>query len=811
MKLLLWMLLFFVMFSPMSAFSAQLEKVRLMQDVGGEKLYLYFDEMTDYQVFDLSGPRRVVLNFPQVGMESSVKSIQNLQTGVRVTPVLSSDGVRIEVMLMSGVKYNVDEQKNTIVISLKNEEKKINLKDRQTIIQELEVIEDGDVSELHIRGFNMDVNHNAYISGQGHSMVVDLWGAKSRLLKDNYQYAFRHIHSVAVGKKEDRVRVVVGLNGADSLRYQLQAKKNELIIRFGQIRTVTKQNILQVEGVDFKADDRIARIFIRTNSDSPVVNLQQEGDAVLIDVKDAQPQQGQERSMDVREFSGPVSQIDVYRKGKDVRVVARLRDKVTTSSFQQGNLLTVTLEPKDLLVSRGGNGGGNGKFAYVGQKVTFDFKDIEIANALLFISEMANMNIIMSDDVKGTLTMHLVDVPWDQALSLILNAHGLAKIQEGNVIRIVSMEVLQKENKSRLQAQQGSAQLAPLLTEFIPLSYAKAEDVKKMLEDATKKVQEKSGVNSNSDTGNTANRVSVLSARGSLLADIRTNTLIIQDTQVSITNIKRMISLIDTPVEQVLIEARIVDASDKFQDSVGIRWGGNFNRRTNYNFPGSVAVGAAGVTAGNAAAITGGGVATATGRGFMVDLPAAVGPGAGGAVGISLGSFSNIFNLDLEISAAEADGIAKRISNPRIITASGVAATISQGVDVPFITAGTANQPPTVQFKPATLSLNVTPMITAENSIIMDIKLTNNSPTGEVVLGNPVIGTKKISTKIKVDNGETVVIGGIFTQEKSKNNAGVPGLSRIPILGYLFKNKSTVNSKTELLIFLTPKIIDSKP
>ncbi|MDQ6961203.1 MAG: type IV pilus secretin PilQ [Mariprofundaceae bacterium] len=787
-----------------TAFSAQLEKVRLMQAVDGEKVYVYFDESVPYQVFDLSAPRRVVFNFPEIGMNSSIKPIQSSSSSLRVSPVLSSQGVRMELELLKGVEYKVEEQKNLIIIHLNKTIRDVKLEGRQTILQSLEVIERGDVSELHLRGFNLDINHNAYISNKGQRMVLDLWGAKSRLVKHNYQYSFEHIRDISVGKEESRVRIVVGLKGGESLKYQVDAQKNELIVRFGQVHTSVREGMIQVEGVDFKADDRIARLFIRTNSDHPVVNLEKKDDMVLIDIQNAQPKQGQERSMDVRSFSGPVSQVDVYQKEQDVRIIARLRGKVTSSSFQQGNLLTITLEPEDLTSSRGG-GSGNDTLAYVGQKVTFDFKDIEIANALLFISEMANMNIIMSDDVKGTLTMHLVDVPWDQALSLMLNAHGLAKIQEGNVIRIVSVDVLQKENESRLKAQQGSAQLAPLVTEFVPLSYAKANDVKTMLEDATKQVQKKAG----GESGNANSGVKLLSARGSLLADPRTNTLIIQDTQASILNIKRMIASIDTPVEQVLIEARIVDASDQFQDSVGIRWGGSLNRKTNYDFPGAISLGPVATTAANNAAIIGGGVATATGRGFMVDLPAAAGAGTGGAIGLSLGSFSNIFNLDLEISAAETDGLAKRISNPRIVTANGVSATISQGVDVPFITPGSANGPPTVSFKSASLGLTVTPMITAEDSIVMDVSLSNNAPTGDVVLGNPVIGTKNIQTKIKVNNGETVVIGGIFTQIKSNSGGGVPGLSRIPILGWLFKNKTSVDSKTELLIFLTPRIVDS--
>jgi len=294
----------------------------------------------------------------------------------------------------------------------------------------------------------------------------------------------------------------------------------------------------------------------------------------------------------------------------------------------------------------------------------------------------------------------------------------------------------------------------------------------------------------------------LMSSRGSVLIDERTNTLIVKDTREAINNIKRLIAIIDKPIQQVLIEARIVEASDTFTHSIGVRWGGSINRETSANFPGSVAIGASGTTVTNSTAIISGGQTAATGRGFLVDLPAS---GNGGAIGLSLGSFSNSINLDLELSAAQADGDAKIISNPRIVTSNLKKATVTQGSQIPVVTPGTSTEPATTEFIAAALTLNVTPQITADGGSILDIKVTKDAP--EIFNGATGINTKAVTTTVFVKNGETIVIGGVYTRSKRNDETGVPYLSEIPFLGWLFKNKTTSDTKTELLIFITPKVM----
>jgi len=523
----------------------------------------------------------------------------------------------------------------------------------------------------------------------------------------------------------------------------------------------------------------------------------------VIDIANASLAQGQELSQDLRAFSGPISQIDTYHVGDDVKVVVRTREEVEVNTFQQGNVFSLNFVPRRLAMAARGEKGNDGRFSYSGEKVTFDFKDIDIRNALKLIAEMSDLNIIMSDDVTGTLTMRLVDVPWDQALELILSARGLGKEQTGNVLRVAPVAVLRKEYESKIEARKGSLQLEPLITEFITLSYSKVAEVKTMLEAASdSKSSKKSGKKKGSMPK--ANNSGLMSSRGSILIDTRTNTLIVKDTVEAINNVKRLIAVIDKPIQQVLIEARIVEASDSFTHSIGVRWGGGVNRQTTSNFPGSVAIGAAnGVTATNSSAIITGGQAAATTRGFLVDLPAA---GNGGSIGLSLGSFSNAINLDLELSAAQADGIAKIISNPRIVTSNLKQATVTQGALLPFVTPATANNPATTQLIEAALTLNVTPQITADGGVIMDIKVTKDAPAS--FGGATGINSKAVTTNVFVKNGETIVIGGVYTRDKGKTATAVPFFSEIPFLGWLFKTEETRDNKTELLIFITPKVMN---
>lgn len=789
--------------------SAEIVGVSLMDSEDGDVLRISADQSLNYEVFDLTSPARLVLNFPNTQLSKNIEGIEADGTGViKVIPVSDQNGARLSVLLDKTREYKITEKGAGLVIRFAGNQGAVKSVDG-AVIQDVEVRDNGGVTELVLRGNHMDASHNAFLGQNNSRLILDFWGGKSDLLKEHFEFSAQRVKNMNVGNADGRVRLVVGLIPGANMQQQIDATANEMVIRLGNLSgSVVEKAEVSVEDIKFHPDDRIAHLTIRTDVKNPVVDIQDvgEGNRLVVNLKKAQLISGLERTLDTSQFPGPIRQIDSYGIDGDVRIVVRLREKVGVSSFQQGNVLTISFEPESLAMAKAGTveGGASSFTPYSGQKVTFDFKDIEISNALKLIAEMSDLNIIMTDDVKGKLTMRLIDVPWDQAFDLILTSLGLGKEQSGNVVRVAPLEVLRSEEAAKMEAQRNSAVLEPLVTEFISLNYAKVDDVKAMLDQASansKELQSAEGTQNQSGQSQQGN--ALISSRGSYLVDIRTNTLIVKDTQSAINNVKRFIATVDLPIKQVMIESRIVEATDTFQRNIGIRWGGNYNVQTNNNFPGAVAVGAAGTTAANAAAITGGGgIAAATGKGFLVDLPVAT-AGVGGAIGLSLGSFSNIINLDLELSAAELDGDVHIVSNPRLVTTNLKRATIKQGVQLAFVTPGTANSPPTTTFQDAVLELQVTPQITASNSVIMDVNVKKDAPAANGI----GIEKKEVTTNIHMNNGETVVIGGIYTRTKNATTNGVPGLSSLPVLGWLFKNKSKQDNKTELLIFLTPKIL----
>lgn len=794
--------------------AGQIKSIHLQKSSSLQTVTIAMDKPLTYEVYNLESPPRLVLNFSGSTLRQGVQPLRDDTSGVKsVFPLVSADGVRLEISMDRILSYKIEEKGKKLQLHFQMPKSGKAAEKETAEVRDIEVRDKGGLTVLRLRGRNMDANRNIFMTEDGRSLILDMWGASSVLPKDHYGYSTRNVRDVTIGKAEGRLRLVIGLVPGDGVNQQIEASAAEMVIRIGNLTPKRRSGFIQVEEVGFQPEDRIAHLIIRTDRADPILSLREKGDHVIIDIKHAELDKKLERSLDVSEFPGPIRQIDTYKVNDRVRVVARLREKSSVSSFQSGNILTINLIPEDMV--KAGKGVSD-RFAYTGQKVTFDFKDIDIRNALKLIAEMSNLNIIMTNDVEGTLTLRLIDVPWDQALDLILRAQGLGSEKLGNVVRIAPMEVIRDENESKLQALRGTEQLEPLRTEIVTLSYARVEDVKKMFEEA--QAARKTGLPGTPEAVAGTTGVGIFSPRGSFLIDKRTNTLIIKDTDKSIDDIKRLLATIDQPVKQVLIEARIVEATDSFLEEFGIRWGGGFNTETGRNFPGGVAVGAGqggtGVGAGgltttgdNVDAILAGGTNAAGGRGFLVDLPAAVGTGAGGAIGLSLGSFSNVFNLDLELSAAEADGEIKIISNPRVVTTNLQTARIDKGRDVPFVTV--SQNGTNVEFKEATLGIEVTPQITADNRVILHVIISKDSVSPDVNAGQQILDVQKVETEVFMNNGDTIVIGGVYTRDQSTSISGIPLLMDIPVLGWLFKKRLVKDDKTELLIFLTPKIIDT--
>ena len=772
--------------------AATIGSLQVLSDESSDNLRITMDEAAEYQVFNLEGPKRLVVSFPNATLSNGVSAIKGGGSIENIVPVQDSSGVRIEVGLASGTAYEIIEKGNDLLVKFSGQAPSAK-NSSGTVLQDIEVRELDNVTELILRGQHMDANHNALLSNDGATMVLDFWGGKSSLPKEYYTYTARRLNHVAIGSAEGRMRLVVSLLSEAGVNHQIDASANEMVIRFGNIKPIAHAGTMLVEAIDFQPDDRIAHLVIRTDESNPIINLQEKDGKVIVDLKKAQLAPGQERSQDVRAFPGPVQQIDSYAVDKDVRIVARLRQKTVVTSYQTGNVLTITLKPADMIaVAQADEDVAKDEKVYSGQKVTFQYKDIDIRNALQLIAEMSELNIIMSDDVTGVLTMRLVDVPWDQALDIILSTKGLGKEKNGNVIRIAPLAVLKSDADARKDAKMSAEQVATLDTEFIQLGYASVNDVSTILKGGSVTSAVKTDPANNQESGiGGVGGLKLLSKRGSILLDERSNTMIITDTRERLNNIKLLISVIDKPMQQVLIEARIVEASDTFSRDLGVKWGGSYND-------------AGGKFTNN---LSGAAVGT-----NVVDLGAVVGAGAGGAVGYTLGTLSGALNLNLELSAAETEGDIKVVSSPRVFTSNLREALIEQDEQIPFDQVTTTGGATTITpiFKSAKLSLRVTPQITADQRIIMELKINKDTPVTNAGGTATAINTKTVETRLLVNNGETVVLGGIYTQTEADQNSGVPGLMDLPLIGSLFKRKIKTKNRSELLIFITPTVINAE-
>jgi type IV pilus assembly protein PilQ len=508
-----------------------------------------------------------------------------------------------------------------------------------------------------------------------------------------------------------------------------------------------------------------------------------------------------ERSLDTSALETPIKMISTFPvpgDGQRVRVVVAADGVLTERAERVADGIVWHLEAKgtrteEVAVSNRAAGFTTepavaaaqtvtGRTRYVGKKVTFEFKDIDIHNLLRVIAEVSKKNFVVADDVSGKITIRLRNVPWDQALDIILASKGLGKEEVGDIIRVAPLKTLEEEARSREERKKAMRRQEDLVVQLIPVNYATAEQM--------------------------ANRVKdVLSERGTVAVDARTNILVIRDIGSNIGRARSLVEKLDTMTPQVLIESRIVEASTSFSRSIGVQWGGfgqaapATGNATGLNFPNSVRV-------------TGGsdlGTASATGvsgaPNFAVNLPAAVGAGAGGALGFTFGSANGAVQLNLRLSAAESSGTIKTISAPKVTTLQNQKATISQGVSIPF--SQVSAQGVNTVFVEARLQLDVTPHITSDGSVLMAIKATNNQPdpanTG--ANGQPAIQKKEAETQVLVKDGDTTVIGGIYVRRGATNEAGVPWLMKIPIIGFFFKTNTISENRQELLIFITPRIV----
>ncbi len=542
-----------------------------------------------------------------------------------------------------------------------------------------------------------------------------------------------------------------------------------------------------IQDIDFRRGPiGEARVIVTLSDPSAAVNIREEGTNIIVDFADTTLPEALDRKLDVGDFATPAQEVDTFEYGNGTRMVIKPTGLYEHLAYQADNLFTLELKP---LTPAEQEELKKDKFGYTGERLSLNFQDIEIRAVLQLIADFTGLNLVASDTVSGNVTLRLKNVPWDQAMDIILKSKGLGMRQLGNVIMVAPQEEIAAREKLELEAQQQLQELAPLRTEFVQVNYAKAADLADLIKQEAN---------------------NLLSERGNVTVDERTNTLLLQDTADNLSDIRRLVTTLDIPVRQVLIESRIVIADEDFTRDLGVRFGYSFD-----DDRGDLAIGPNGQAAGTNVSIGGSALNDATtnyggitGFGdqdgnefFLTNLPVA---SPAGAVQLAVGRIGS-YLLQLELSALQTEGRGEVISAPRVITANQRAALIESGVEIPYQEATNAGAA-AIQFKKAVLSLQVTPQITPDDRIIMDLTV-NQDSVGEVFFGVPSINTNEVDTQVLIDNGETVVLGGIYESTDRDDVTRVPFFSDIPYLGRLFRRTEIQRSKQELLVFVTPKIL----
>jgi type IV pilus assembly protein PilQ len=627
-------------------------------------------------------------------------------------------------------------------------------------------------------------------------IALDFPSTGNGLNKNNIKSEQGVLKSVTLAQAKDRTRMV--LNLAKVVTYNTEVKGNDVIIVLqGDVQQVanaqTETQFAEakvgkvahaITNVDFtRGKNGEGRVVVDLADTNTGINIKQKGKQIIVDFVDTDVPEQLQRRLNVINFGTPVLYVDTMKQGNDGRMVIEPQGSWEQSAYQADKKFIIDVRP---VVEDPNKLVKGAKPGYAGEKLSLNFQNIEVRSVLQVIADFTGLNIVASDTVTGNLTLRLKDVPWDQALDIIMQNKGLSMRKVGNVITVAPAEEVAAKDKAALEATRSLEEIGPLVTEAFKLNYQKAEDVSSFL----------MGRMAGGGVGVGGQNRSILSLRGSAVSEPRTNTLFIQDTAKKLEEIQGIINQIDIPVRQVMIESRLVVADEKFGKSLGARFGiqsAGTPGRGNVNIGGTL------TDTGDIASGTGGSTS-----GLNTNLPVTA-TGAG-SLAFSLFRLPAGLLLNLELTALETDNRGKIVSSPRVTTANQQKAKIAQGTEIPYQQAA-ASGATAVAFKEAELSLEVTPQITPDNKIIMDLEVKKES-VGEVFNGVPSINTQNVTTQVLVSNGETAVLGGIYEQTERNQVEKVPFFGDIPVIGNAFKRRTRQDDKTELLIFITPKIMD---
>ena len=644
-------------------------------------------------------------------------------------------------------------------------------------------------------------------------VALDLPGVTNGLGKSTVEINQGNLRSVSIAQAGERTRLVLNLKAPAGYRAQIDGKV--LIVSLDNNAPATlasssgqttrfaeslNRNQLSLRDIDFRrGSDGAGRVVVELPNNQVGVDIRQQGQSLVVEFLRSGLPDTLRRRLDVTDFGTPVQSITTTQQGDRVRMVVEPRGAWEHSAYQSDNQFVLEVRAQKVDPNKLVQGAG-----YAGEKLSLNFQNIEVRALLQVIADFTNFNVVTSDTVTGNVTLRLKDVPWDQALDIILQAKNLGLRKSGNVILIAPKDELNAKEKIELEAKQQIAALEPLRTQSFQLNYAKVQDI------ANGITGQSTGTG-----GSSGNASRILSPRGAVVFETRTNQMFVTDIPSKLEEVQALIAKIDIPVRQVLIESRIVIADDQFGRSLGIRLGAVDLRGIRGGIPGynigsnNYASPGANYNSVAAQTLQSGTAGITVADTQFVNLPATGANGFDPATfALSLfGATANRF-LNLEISALEADGKGKVVSSPRVITADQQKALIEQGEELPYQVA-TSSGATSLQFRKANLKLEVTPQVTPEGNVILDVDITKDS-VGRATTAGFAINTKHVKTQVLVENGGTVVIGGIFEQSDREDVTKVPWLGDVPYLGNLFKTRTITTSKTELLIFLTPKIVTDR-
>lgn len=653
-------------------------------------------------------------------------------------------------------------------------------------------------------------------------LVLDLPQTKSGLASRYQNLTTKHARSLTVIDNQELTRLVINL--VETGGYTTRVEGNTLILKMGAPTlgaavsvsnpnrvaavptpvaapvTTGQRAGLEVLDIDFRrGSGGDGQVLVNLSDASIPVDVQQQGSKVVARFLGTRLPERLRRRLDVNDFATPIKVVDAYNEGNNGIIVIQPQGDFEYLAYQADNKLTISVKPqtKDPVKRREAP-------TYTGQKLSLNFQDIEVRSVLQLIADFTGFNLVASDTVNGRITIRLQNVPWDQALEIILKTKGLDKRKSGNVIMIAPAAEIAAREKLEIEANQQVEQLAPLRTEYIQLSYAKATDIQNLITSGRN--------NGNSNRGGSsavgdANVGSLLSARGTMSIDARTNTLIIQDTATKIDSIRELIEKLDVPIKQVMIEARIVRATDAFSKELGVKWGVLTDGiATNRH----LLVGGSDTTLfdlRDPEENDFGGVSYTIERPTNLNVDLGVTSTGASKIAFGLISMSDVM-LDLELSALQADGKGEIVATPKVLTTDKQKARIAAGTQIPYQTA-TSSGATAIQFINAELSLEVTPSITPDGRIGMELFVNSDSPGEVQATGVRAIDTNRVATNVLVDDGQTVVLGGIFQNQTSNSTSKTPFLGDLPYVGRLFKKDVQSNNKQELLIFVTPRLVNN--